>query len=311
MSPPPTTQLLLFEEPTRCRFKDRPPRGLGASILRVCVLGSGSAGNATVVQHGESVLLIDAGFGPRTTTRRLAQTGVGLGDIRAVCLTHLDRDHFNPTWLATLLRYQIKVYAHSRHLPNLYRHGLGDQLHRAGLLNMLDGYGFEPLPGLRGQTIDLPHDRTGTVGYRFDTPAGCIGYATDLGHVPDQLIHRFAGLDLLGLESNYDQQMQVDSNRPAMLKRRIMGPAGHLSNQQAFEAVQRVMDTCPRGGPGHIVLLHPSRQCNHPSLIQHLFTQDPRLASRLTLANQTHPTPWLTVRPPPRRIKKLHGAPTV
>ena len=65
--------------------------------LEVCVLASGSSGNCTVVRSPAGVLLIDAGIGPRITARRMNGTGVHLRDVRAICVTHLDSDHFRPS----------------------------------------------------------------------------------------------------------------------------------------------------------------------------------------------------------------------
>ena len=270
-------------------------RSRQTATLQICVLGSGSSGNCSVIRHGDAAMLIDAGFGPRATAKRLDDVGLALDDIQAICLTHLDRDHFNPNWLNTLIRQRICVYVHRRHLYDLSRIDSAKQLHRAGLLHTVDDQRFEPLAELTATPFHLPHDRQGTIGFRLEAEGGCIGYATDLGNVPDALIDHFAGTDILAIESNYDPQMQTDSPRPAMLKRRIMNGAGHLSNEQAFDAVQRIVDNCPHGGPGHIVLLHRSRQCNCPNLVRRLFERDVRLASRLTLTEQTQPTGWLRV----------------
>lgn len=301
MSTSTSIQLHLFENPV----PDVRP-GTGSSLvngipvagpLELCVLGSGSSGNCTLVRHGDGVMMIDAGFGPRSTARRLTGTGVTLGDIESICVTHLDRDHFNPNWIKTLLDQRIHVYVHSRHVQSLYRIEGANQLHGAGLLHLLNGQAFEPLSGVRTQSILLPHDRKGTNGFLLESDGGRIGYATDLGSVPTDLIERFVGVDLLAIESNYDPTLQETSLRPVMLKRRIMGGHGHLSNQQAFTAVKQIINACPRGGPQHIVLLHPSRQCNSPDIIQHLFGQDRRVASRLTLTEQSSRTPWLTIQP--------------
>jgi hypothetical protein len=86
--------------------------------------------------------------------------------------------------------------------------------------------------------------------------------------------------------------MQERSNRPWFLKRRITGGHGHLSNQQALAAVRKILDRAPRL-PDHIVLLHRSRQCNCPDLLRALFTQDRRIAPRLTLAEPFQRSPWL------------------
>ncbi len=78
--------------------------------MELCVLASGSSGNCSVIRTPGGVLLVDCGIGPRVTAARLDGTGVVLDQIRAVCLTHLDHDHFNPAWANTFIRKQITVY---------------------------------------------------------------------------------------------------------------------------------------------------------------------------------------------------------
>ncbi len=300
------SQMLLFEAPVPKPVRRSGPvlfdrqaggRRGGTGVLRVCVLGSGSSGNATVVKLGGAVVLVDAGFGPRTTARLLNGIGLSIDDIDAICLTHLDHDHFKPTWFNTLAAKRIAVYLHTRHLKAIYRRGENARLlERAGLLREVNGQPFEPVAGLSVRTVALPHDRKGTTGFLMESQAGRIGYATDLGCVPDELITRFAGVDLLAIESNYDPRMQVTSDRPEMLKQRIMGGRGHLSNEQAFDAVQRITDQCPHGGPRHVVLLHPSRQCNCPQAVRRVFDQDSRLAGRVILTEQGKPTAWLSIK---------------
>jgi hypothetical protein len=118
--------------------------------------------------------------------------------------------------------------------------------------------------------------------------------------VPEALFAEFCDLDVLALESNYDHRMQVESPRPWFLKRRIMGGWGHLSNQQAFDAVRMIFNRCEAVGarlPAHLVLLHRSRECNCPELLRKLFSRDARVAPRLVLAEQYERTPWLGARP--------------
>ena len=63
--------------------------------LELCVLASGSSGNCSMVRAAAGVVLIDAGIGPRTVAKRMIGSGVSLRDVRAICLTHLDSDHFS------------------------------------------------------------------------------------------------------------------------------------------------------------------------------------------------------------------------
>ncbi|NJL31128.1 MAG: hypothetical protein HC898_05580 [Phycisphaerales bacterium] len=117
----------------------------------------------------------------------------------------------------------------------------------------------------------MPHDDKGTIGYRIDSPGGSIGFATDLGRVPEPLIELFTaqgGVDLLAIESNYDPVMQRTSSRPWFLKQRIMGGHGHLSNQQAFELARTIVQQSHPGKPARIVLLHRSQQCNGVEIVR-------------------------------------------
>jgi phosphoribosyl 1,2-cyclic phosphodiesterase len=268
--------------------------------IEVCVLASGSSGNCTVMRTPAGVVLIDAGIGPRTTAKRLNGTGVFLRDIRAICLTHLDSDHFRPSWLGTILNHDIKVFCHRSRVDDVLEQLDHDAAEK--LVAGFDGDPFQPVAGLACRAISLAHDRTGSHGFIFDGFHCRIGWATDLGRVPRELVERFVSLDLLALESNYDPEMQLSSARPWFLKNRIMGGAGHLSNEQAYDTIRRILDRCERQRrrlPNHIVLLHRSRECNCPKLLRKLFGRDERIASRLTLTDQFHRSPWLRIRPTP------------
>ena len=267
--------------------------------LEFCILASGSSGNCSVLRTPAGVVLIDAGIGPRTTAKRMDGTGVTIRDVRAICLTHLDSDHFRTTWLGTLLNHGIKVHCHRTRATDVL-----DMLDHESAQDLVVSFReeFEPIDGLRVRAVPLAHDATGSHGFVFEGFGCRIGYATDLGRVPPDLIEHFAALDLLALESNYDPDMQLASARPWFLKQRIMNGRGHLSNEQAYDAVRRILDRCQRRRrrfPHHIVLLHRSRECNCPKLLRKLFEQDDRIASRLTLAEQFSRTEWLRVRSAP------------
>jgi phosphoribosyl 1,2-cyclic phosphodiesterase len=265
-----------------------------------CVLGSGSGGNSTVLRVGEHCMLLDAGFGPRTTAKKLAQAAIALDQVRTICVTHLDQDHFRGTWVRALLERRITLLLHRWHVDDLRRLPDGDRLQQAGLLEVFDAHPFAPLapvPSLSITAVPLPHDQKGTVGFVVEAEGARLGYATDLGHVPRELIERFAGVDVVAIESNYDPQLEMESGRPAFLKQRIMGGRGHLSNQQAFDAVRAIADRSPAGCPRQVVLLHRSGQCNHPMRIRRVWDQDAALAPRLVLTEQRRRSAWIAVRP--------------
>lgn len=277
--------------------------------LEICVLASGSSGNCTLVRTPSGAMLLDAGIGPRVAAKRLVGTGVTLADVKAICLTHLDRDHFSPYWLPLALKHGAKVFCAASRVEVLHRiaeETLSDAF--AALVTPFDAAdSFETLPGLSINSIRLAHDAHGSHAFVIDGFGCRIGYATDLGKVPSALVDAFVDLDILCIESNYDPQLQLDSARPFFLKNRIMGGRGHLSNQQAFDAVKLVLDRAERASmrqPRHIVLLHRSRECNCPNRVRSLFSRDARIAPRLTLAEQYQPTEWLKVTP---REKPLAG----
>lgn len=271
--------------------------------IELCILASGSSGNAGLLRTPAGCFLIDAGIGPRTTAQRLAGTGCSIEHVRAIVLTHLDRDHFSPTWLGTIIKQQIPIYVHYRRRDELLCLAENEQPERRlvsqfePLLRIFREEPFTPFQGVEFFPLKFAHDGAGSHGFVVDGFDCRIGYATDLGRVPEQLLKAFADLDILALESNYDPHMQMNSPRPAFLKRRIMGGAGHLSNTQALAAVQQILDQhqarlAPL--PSHIVLLHRSRQCNCPQLLRKMFCADLRIAPRLTLAHQHQRTEWLS-----------------
>ncbi|MCI0363422.1 MAG: MBL fold metallo-hydrolase [Phycisphaerales bacterium] len=263
--------------------------------LSFCVLGSGSSGNCTALLcegNGQRrCMLIDAGLSPRATARRLRALGVQLRDVTAILLTHLDQDHFRPSWLKAIRRHRLsaRLHIHRHHRNAAWRMGLSARGVEVfdGVMNV-DGCA-------RITSVMLAHDDLGSVGYVIEHAGMRLGYATDLGRVPSTMLKHFVDLDALAIESNYDRNMQLCSARPAFLKRRIMGGAGHLSNEQALEAV-RLIDA--RSALSHIALLHLSRDCNDPALVHKLYTQRaPHLVDRLTITHQYQPSPLLRVQP--------------
>ena len=279
--------------------RPRSPRPTPVDQLKLCVLGSGSGGNATVIHHAGRHLLLDAGFGPRTTAQRLAQAGLSLTDLDAVCVTHFDTDHFRKSWVRVMIDLGLPLYCHRWHLSDLRRLQNNQQLFDAGLVRPFDERAFELWPRLTVRPVRLQHDRQGTIGYRLQTPSHAIGFATDLGHAPEHLCRHLAGVDLLCIESNYDERMTKLSSRPAFVNRRNLSDSGHLSNDQSLAAVQRVAELSAHGNPRRVVLLHRSSQCNHPTKVRRCFEQDPRLARRVIQTDQRRRSRWITAPPLP------------
>ncbi len=287
--------------------------------LEMCVLGSGSGGNSTVIRSPQGVFLLDAGFGPRTTAQRMgtaggretrgAELGVDTSDISAIVLTHLDHDHFNKNWLQTIVKQRIRLFCaagkvrellHSAEAHDVERRRIEKHWEAPPLQTLVVGFTgeFSPVPGVSLHPLALAHDAAGSHGFVISAGSYRIGFATDLGHVPDSLLNDFCGVDVLALESNYDPEMERASERPWFLKNRVMGGRGHLSNEEALAAIIEILDrTQARCGadrlPRYVVLLHRSRECNCPILMEKLFRRDPRIAQTLLLTHQDERTGWL------------------
>jgi phosphoribosyl 1,2-cyclic phosphodiesterase len=266
--------------------------------MTLCVLGSGSAGNCSLLtvqtDDGPRHLLIDAGLSPRQTALRLGRIGRTLDEIRAILITHPDTDHLHPNMLKVAAASEIPLYLHSTHTRYVPLSAARPPL-RTFVRKVRNNL------SLSIDAVMLAHDDHGTVGYviesRADSASGSgnaavrLGFATDLGMVPERLFETFEGLDMLAIESNYDRAMQLASGRPMFLKRRIMGGQGHLSNDQSLEAVQRIAE---QSHLQHIALLHLSRDCNDPSLICDLYDRCARdLLPQVTITSQIEPTPML------------------
>jgi len=236
------------------------------------------------------VLLIDLGLSPRQTRRRLQAVGLAFADVTDVLLTHLDLDHFGTTWPAALHRNEsVTVLAHRRHRDRLRARGLP-----ASRTAPLDDDGVLVHDGATSiRPVHVPHDEDGAVAFVIGHGGVRLGYATDLGRVTTTLLEAFDSVDVLALESNYDPTMQADSPRPEFLKRRIMGGAGHLSNEECLNAATTLHRRRPLQ---HLALLHLSRQCNCPRLVRGLYRREaPSLADRLVIADQHEPTRLLSV----------------
>ena len=118
--------------------------------LELCVLASGSSGNCSIVRTPRGVLMVDAGIGPRATAKRMAGSGATLADVRAICLTHLDSDHFNANWIGAIVRMGIRVHCCAARVDTLIRRAELDVADAfARLIFPFDRAPFDVLPDVR------------------------------------------------------------------------------------------------------------------------------------------------------------------
>ena len=242
--------------------------------LRFTVLASGSGGNATLVECGGTGLLIDAGLGPRQLSARFADAGASWTSVGAVLLTHTHTDHWKDATLAHLLRRRVPLYCHPGHHRSLETWSRAfAPLKASGLVHDYQaGAAFHPAPGLRCVPLPLSHDSGDTFGFRLEGGEDLFGHAVAAGYVADlgcwdhELVEALGEVDLLALEFNHDVGLECASGRTPRLIARVLGDEGHLSNEQAADLLRAVLRRSTPGRLRHLVQLHLSRDCNHPSL---------------------------------------------
>ena len=235
------------------------------SDLSVCVLGSSSAGNATLVWNARSAVLIDCGFAPAYITAQLEKLGLGIQSIEAVFITHVHGDHVNEWTVGRFVKEGIPMYCPPAIEPFLKKkYGvLGIAFHQ-GILRTIQKSEVG-LSEFHVQHFEVPHDSDGgcfgyNVYHQAERTTKKISVSTDIAYPTKSAVDHMADSDVVVLESNYDAQMLEDSSRPSWLKRRIRDE-GHLSNDQCGEAVLQILDQS-RLLPKSLMLAHVSKECN-------------------------------------------------
>ncbi len=261
--------------------------------VRFTILGSGSGGNCAYLESGETRLLIDAGFSARQIRERMASIGRAPEGLSGVLVTHEHGDHIQG--LGVLAgKLGIPVYCN-----RLTREAIEHQFPqgRLSFIQFETGATFE-IGGVEIRTFSVPHDAMDPVGFVLGTPAGDLGFLTDLGHVTRLILERIRRVRWLVLEANHDLKLlQGDLRRPWSTKQRILSRHGHLSNDAADEVASQLVD----GELRRIYLGHLSRDCNRPDLA--LTTVSQRLkdlgATQIEIHNtsQELPSPTLELSP--------------
>lgn len=223
--------------------------------MRVCLLASGSKGNALYIETGESRMLIDAGLSGREISDRLSTIGVGSESLHAILVTHEHVDHCRGVGpLARRLGVPVFMTPLTRQaLPGL---GRIEQLHE---FHAGESFRFRDL---RIHPFPVTHDASETVGFIIESREGKIGVATDLGLATRLVTEQLKGCRVLVVESNHDEIMLRDGPYPWHLKQRIRSHHGHLSNAAAADLLQQLL----WDGLEAVFLAHLSECNNDPAL---------------------------------------------
>lgn len=222
--------------------------------MRFASLGSGSEGNALLVERGETRVMIDCGFGLADACQRLARLAVEPGDVSAILVTHEHSDH-----LGGVARLALKY-----DLPVWLSHGTFSewQAERLPQVKIFDSHSPFDIEELQVHPYPVPHDAREPAQFVFSDGARRLGLLTDAGSVTAHMVEMLSGLDGLVLECNHDATMLASGPYPPFLKQRVGGPYGHLENGQAEDLLRRVDQSRLQ----HVVAAHLSATNNTPQL---------------------------------------------
>lgn len=224
-------------------------------MIRFALLGSGSEGNALVVQVGSTSLLMDCGFSVSETITRLARLDLQAEQFDAILVTHEHSDHIAgvarlarkfdlPVWMTHgTLRFQQTAFADVT-------------------VTELNPHSSFSIGDIHVQPFLVPHDAGEPVQYVFGDGALRLGVLTDTGHGTPHIEAELSGCHALILECNHDEEMLRNGRYPASLKQRVGGRYGHLNNAQAAALLSHLDTTRLQ----HIVAAHLSQQNNLPKL---------------------------------------------
>ncbi|MCD6326178.1 MBL fold metallo-hydrolase [bacterium] len=205
--------------------------------MRICVLSSCSSGNCTLIESGESRILLDAGLPWSRTSARLQSIGVDPLSIDAVVISHEHSDHVAGVGpVARKLR--CPVYVNAKTLAcaaTRFQKIDGNQIKliESGKPFDIEDLQITPFP--------VPHDAANPFGFVIKANGTKVGIATDLGYATKVVKHALAGCDALVLETNHDRRMLLDGPYPWSLKQRIASRHGHLSNEQSADLLSELI----------------------------------------------------------------------
>ncbi len=197
--------------------------------IRLASLGSGSKGNGTLVESGDTCVLVDCGFSVRETERRLRRLDREPADLAAILVTHEHGDHGRGV-AALARRFGLPVYLTAGTLRGLKDSALGGS-------RLISGQQSFVLGGMTVTAVTVPHDAREPVQFLFAARDRRVGVLTDLGCITAHVVEQFGRCDGLLLEANHDRAMLANGRYPPSLKRRVAGDRGHLSNDQAAQMI--------------------------------------------------------------------------
>ncbi len=263
--------------------------------MRICLLASGSSGNATLIVAGGARVLIDCGLSARETIRRIHAVGEDPARLDAIVVTHEHGDHARG--LVSLSKtLNTRVYISTASLDAL---NLGEKskfLRRGEAISSTQDF---EIGAFRFRPFAIPHDAADPMAFTVEANGIKMGIAVDLGHINSLAAAALRGSDVLIIEANHEVEMlRACAFYPWALKQRIMSRHGHTSNDEMARFLSEDFDDKAE----HIVLAHLSRNTNHPAVarlaaVQALEARSPLFSAnaekRVKIARYDGPSEWI------------------
>lgn len=264
--------------------------------MDLCSISSGSGGNCTYVGSEDCHLLVDAGISGKKIESGLASIMVEPKSLDGIFITHEHLDHISGLGIMAR-RYEIPIYAtveticEIRHTKNVGK--IKDELY-----HIIEPNQTIQIKDMEINPFSISHDASNPVGYTFVSQGHKAGIATDLGKYDDYIISELYGAEILLLEANHDINMLQVGAYPYVLKRRILGERGHLSNDNSGKLICELLSDKLK----HIFLGHLSKDNNYPDLayetVKYILDQSGnpfRNQVELSVANRDEPSPLVSV----------------
>ena len=237
--------------------------------MRFASLGSGSAGNCMVIEKASTRLLLDCGFSPNETVKRLQRLSLVPEQITGILVTHEHDDHakgafkfaakFNvPVWLSQGTYKMCVRYLPSKTSEQNLPENLGIQI------NLIDSHSKFSIEHLEISPYPVPHDAREPTQFTFSDGNHKLGVLTDAGASTPHIEYMLSGCDGLVLECNHDMQMLESGPYAYSLKKRVGSRLGHLDNESAALLLAKLDNSKLK----HIIAAHLSAKNNSPELAQ-------------------------------------------
>lgn len=251
--------------------------------MQFAYLGSGSKGNAALIEGEQTCLMLDCGFSVRETISRLNRLGRSGEDLEGILVTHEHSDHISG----------VGVLARKLNVPVWATAGTWRAVeHKIGTIpqrKIVDHHRPFTIGNIEVNPFPVPHDAKEPVQYVFDDGNVRLGILTDVGQSTPHIEDMLSGLDSLALECNHDYQMLMQGPYPAALKARVASAQGHLDNAQAATLLSR-LDTSRLQ---HLVAVHLSETNNTPALAKAALCDAMDCeTSFIQVADQDKGLPW-------------------